>query len=212
MNGVALTFEADRHEYRVDGAVVPSVTQILSACGISIDFEELAGKSRRIGLAIDDKRAIGQAVHADAHAYDDNDLDWSTVDDRVRPYVEAWATFRQNSGLIPLTRERRVFEPHLRYAGTLDGVFAKAPAVRVLADIKCGDPESAGARYQLAAYQLAHDLEHPHEPIHERWSVQLTPGRTTPYRVTRYDDWRDFETWRAIVATYYAQAARRRTV
>jgi hypothetical protein len=206
----ALTFTPDTHEYRVGDQRVPSVTQILKATGIATDFDELAGMSDRLGAAIDEKRALGQALHADAHAFDDDDLDWSTVDARVRPYLEAWATFRENSRLMPLGRERRVFHPTYRYAGTLDGIFAKPRAATVLVDIKTGDPESAGARYQLAAYQLAYEAEHPGEAIHERWSVQLTPGLRVPYRVTSYLDWRDFDTWKAIVATYYAQAARRK--
>ena len=62
----------------------------------------------------------------------------------------------------------------------------------------------------FAAYQLAHQCEQNHQEIHERWSVQLTPHMRTPYRITRYDDWRDFDVWKAIVTTYYAQHARRR--
>jgi hypothetical protein len=204
-----LVFDPGPHEYRFDGQRVPSVTQILAATGVSVDFEELAGMSHRLGAAISDKRGLGTALHADAHAYDDNDLDWSTVDPRVEPYLQAWVTFRKNSGLVPMRRERRVYNPIYRYAGTLDGIFAKDAATSVLVDIKTGDPESAGAQFQLAAYQLAHELEPDHTTIHERWSVQLTPGRSTPYRVTRYDDWRDFETWKAIVTTYHHQHARR---
>lgn len=206
----ALTFTPETHEYRVDGRRVPSVTEILKSTGVAVDFEELAGMSDRLGAAINEKRALGQALHSDAHSFDDNDLDWKTVDPRVLPYLEAWRTFRENSRLIPLGRERRVYHPALRYAGTLDGVFAKPPAINVLIDIKTGDPESAGARYQLAGYQLACQAEHTHGYIHERWSVQLTPGNRVPYRITRYDDWRDFDTWKSIVTTYYAQAARRK--
>jgi hypothetical protein len=205
-----LAFEPIKHEYRYDGQRVPSVTQILRETGISVDFDELAGMSHRLGLAIDEKRAIGTALHADCHAFDDNDLEWSTVDPRVVPYLEAWKTLRENSGLVPLRRERRVYHPGYRYAGTLDGIFAKDASTSVLVDIKTGDPESSGARYQLAAYQLAHETESDHTTIHERWSVQLTPGRRVPYRIARYDDWRDFDTWKAIVSTYWAQAARRK--
>lgn len=206
----ALTFEPGAHVYRFEGARVPSVTTILRETGVSVDFDELAGMSHRLGAAIDEKRALGQALHQDAHAFDDNDLDWSTVDARVLPYLEAWRIFRENSGLVPLRRERRVYHPGLRYAGTLDGIFAKDCATAVLVDIKTGDPESAGAQYQLAAYQLAHQADPDHAEIHERWSVQLTPDRRVPYRVTRYDDWRDFEIWKSIVTTYWAQAARRK--
>jgi hypothetical protein len=210
MSAASLTFEPVAHEYRrPDGRVVPSVTQILRDTGVSVDFDGIAAISARLGDAIELKREVGKALHADAHAFDDGDIDWETVDERVLPYLEAWRTFRENKRLSPQLRERRVYHPALGYCGTLDGVFGTPGLKRVLIDIKLGDPEDAGARYQLAGYWLAHQLEHE-EPLDERWSVQLTPEHVVPYRVTRYDDWRDFDVWRAIVTTYHAQAARRR--
>lgn len=209
----ALTFDATAHEYRTaDGRVVPSVTQVLHAVGIATDFEAIAARSSRLAEAIEFRRALGTAAHADCHAFDDDDLDWAAVDERVAPYVGAWVTFRQNSGLMPVARERRVFHPTLFYAGTLDGVFLRPNGARVLVDIKLGDPKDAGAAYQTAAYEAAYLLEHPEQPIAERWAVQLIPGRTIPYAITnysaRYDAWRDFQVFQAAVTVYAAQAAR----
>jgi hypothetical protein len=207
----ALTFDADTHVYRVGGQVVPSVTGILRATGISVDFEALGNMGAATADAIALKRDIGRALHEDAHAFDDNDLDWSTVDRRVVPYLEAWATFRANQQLTPIARERRVYHPGLGYAGTLDGIFTRRSDGRsVLVDIKLGDPEDAGGRYQTAAYQLAYCAERPHCVIHERCCVWLQPDLSVPYRVHPYTDWRDLQVWPAIVTTYFCgQAARR---
>jgi hypothetical protein len=113
-----LTFDPVAHKYRLpDGRLVPSVTQILGAVGVAVDFDLLAGLSHRVEQAIDLKRDVGRALHADAHSYDDDDLDWATVDPRVRPYLQAWATFRENTGLAPLTRERLVYHPIYGYGG-----------------------------------------------------------------------------------------------
>lgn len=48
--------------------------------------------------------------------------------------------------------------------------------------------------------------------ITERWSVQLTPERRIPYRVTPYNEhpWLDDEKFKAFVTTYYEQSDRRR--
>lgn len=209
MSAATLTFDAAIHEYRLsDGRRVPSVTEILKATRVSVDFNEISARSGRLAEMIATKRELGIAVHADSHAFDDDDLDWSTVDPRVEPYVKAWATFRLNSQLVPLTRERVVFHPSLFYSGTLDGIFRAPNGRRILCDIKTGDPRDAGAQFQLAAYDLAYLVDHD-EPIDERWSVQLTPELGVPYRVTPHSGWRDVEIWRAIVATYYAQPARR---
>jgi hypothetical protein len=205
-----VTFDQVAHEYFLpDGQRVPSVTEVLSAVGISTDFEGLSSRSSRIGEAIALKRDIGQALHADAHAFDDDDLDWTTVDPRVEPYLTAYVTFRANSGVRPTTRERRVFHPQFRYAGTLDGIFQLADGRRVLIDLKTGDPDDSACAWQTAAYEAAHLVEHPGHVIHERWGVQLVPGAQVPYRIHRYTDWRDFAAFQAFLTTYHHQAARR---
>ncbi len=207
-----IRFEADVHRYTLpDGTPVPSVTDILSAVGVSMDFEAIGAMSSKLSDDIAIKRQIGTAVHLDAHAYDDDDLLWNTVDPSVEPYVRAWATFRENSGLTPMTRERRVFHPGHFYCGTLDGIFLTPKRVRVLVDIKTGDPADSGCQFQTAAYQAAHALEHPDEPIAERWAVRLTPALSVPYRVTKYDDWRDFGVFQAFVTTFHHQSLRRRS-
>lgn len=206
-----VSFEAIGHEYRLpDGRRVPGVTEILSAVGVSVDFEGLASMGRRVADAIDLKREIGHTLHQDAHAFDDDDLDWSTVDPRVLPYLRAWATFRENSRLMPTTRERLVYHPTLGYAGTLDGIFVLPNNRRVLVDIKTGDPDDSGCAFQTAAYQAAYQAEHPDLPIHERWGVRLTPDHGIPYRISPYTDWTDFARFQAFITTYHCQAARRR--
>lgn len=178
----AIEFEPAGHIYRRKdtGAIVPGVTTILKDTGVAVDFDEVGTYSQRIQSAIEVKRDIGIAVHADAHAYDDNDLDLATVHADVLPYLEAWMSFRANyPHLRPAMRERRVYHPSLRYAGTLDGIFLVGLEIEV--------------------------------SISGRWSVQLTPGKRVPYRVTEYPDhYGDGETFKAIVTTWYAQVARQR--
>jgi hypothetical protein len=183
----------------------------LSAVGVSVDFESIGSMSSKVAHDIHVKRQLGTAVHLDAHAYDDDDLLWDTVDQRVEPYIRAWAMFREHARLTPMTRERLVFHPTCFYCGTLDGIFLTPRGVRVLVDIKTGDPADSGCQFQTAAYQAAYAFEHPDEPIAERWAVRLTPMLSMPYRVTKYDDWRDFATFQAFVTTFQYQSLRRRT-
>jgi hypothetical protein len=205
-----LSFDAELHEYRLPtGQRVPSVTEVLCAVGVSTDFEGLRLGSARIRQAIDLKRDIGTALHHDAHAYDDNDLLWASVDPRVEPYLRAWATFRENTGATPLTRERRLFHPLYGYAGTLDGIFLLPTGRVVLVDLKTGDPVDSGCRFQTAAYLEAFKAEHPEQLVHERWAVRLTPDLAVPYRITPYADWQDFQRFQAFLTTYACQAERR---
>ncbi len=211
VTGSSLIFHAEDHSYwtapgRNGGQRIPSVTQILKAVGVSEDFDAI--EAMRPGV-IGFRRDLGTAVHVDAHAFDDDDLDVATVDPRVRPYLEAWIHWRGNFGAVPLQRERRVYHPVYRYCGTLDGIF-DVDGRRVLIDIKIGDPTDAGAQFQTAAYQAAFEAEHPGEGIDARWSIQLTPDCGIPYRVEPYTDWTDFRKFQAFLTTYWEQAARRR--
>jgi hypothetical protein len=127
----------------------------------------------------------------DCHALDDSDLIWETVDPRVRPYVEAWATCRERMGLVPEERERRLFHPDYWYTGIMDGVFLRKVGrrtLRILGDLKTGDPSSSAAHLQTAAYQKAYEYQHTDRHIDERWGIWLVPGRVIPYRIFNYSD------------------------
>lgn len=204
-----IIFNVDRHEYSVpDGRIVPGVTAILRHTGVSVDFDALPGRE-----GIERRRDIGTALHADSHALCDGDLDWSTVHPDVLPFLESWATCREHKRLVPLTRERRVFDPTLWYAGTLDGIFLiETTGKRVLIDLCIGDATAAAKQYQTAAYQRAYELDHPDTVIDERWAVELRPGQRVPYGIQPYTEWSDFQIWPAIVTTYSARPTARRSV
>jgi PD-(D/E)XK nuclease superfamily protein len=89
-----LTFDPVGHRYALEGVGLPSVTQVLQAVGI-IDF---SGIPQPILLAARDR---GSAVHAAAHYYNENDLDveaFAAEFPGYWPYLEAWITFRRESG------------------------------------------------------------------------------------------------------------------
>lgn len=217
-----LLFDEATHTSKTpDGRAVPHVTHILAAVGVSTDFEALGSMSRDLAETIAYRRALGSAVHADLHAYDDDDLDLQHLaDSPTRPYVEAWATFRRHLRLTPVSRERRIFNPRDWYTGKYDGIFIQDGdwTRRILIDTKIGDPEDSGCRFQLAAYAGAHLLEHPDQPIHERWGVQLAPEKPrNPYVLFPYtttglypDHWHDYRKFQCFCVTYREQAARRR--
>lgn len=208
-----LMFNAERRVYTLpDGRLVPSIAQILRSVGIPTDFDQIAAISDTLVNQIGYRRALGMATHMDCQAFDDGELDWSRVHADVRPYVEAWRVFRENTGLTLLTRERRVFDPTRFYCGTVDGIFCQRDGRNVLIDVTLGDPDDGGAMFQTAACMRAYLLEHQDEVIHERWAVRLTPENGVPYRIRPYTDWMDFGRFAAFVTAYHAQAARRRRV
>lgn len=179
--GDLLDFEANGHIYRrkSDGGIVPSVTGILRDTGVSADFDGLSSMGKRIEHAIQLKRDIGTAVHADAHSFDDRDLEIETVHPEVRPYLDCWIAFRENyPNLRPATRERLVYHPVLNFCGTLDAIFLQPGE----SDIEITERWSV----QLCP-------------------GRKVPYRVTPYE----DHYGDAETFKAIVSTYHVQHGRR---
>lgn len=121
-----LEFNSEKHEYRLNGVIVPSVTQIIGFLddysGISKDTMEHAAQR-------------GNAVHLATALYDQDNLDEQSIDSVIRPYLDGWIKFKKESGFIPTTIEQRVFCAKYLYAGTLDRLGLISAAQWVL-DIK----------------------------------------------------------------------------
>lgn len=145
-----LSFNAQNHEYKLDGLTIPSVTQILKAEGLT-DFS-------KVPLEILERNALfGTAVHKAVELKLRGTLDEDTLDVALKPYVEAWANFEEDFGYVHMTSEFQGFHPIYRYAYTIDllGEITKGkfPGLSV-GDIKTGIVKPAD-KIQLAGYKLA---------------------------------------------------------
>ena len=125
-SGVKLEFDPEKHEYRLDGFVVPSVTQVLKELGL-INARWYTEESRQ----------RGNAVHAACHYLDDEELDYGSLDPIVVPYVRAYEKYKLEREFEPQMIEAHVFDPVYKYAGTLDrtGEDKDGP---ILLDLKTG--------------------------------------------------------------------------
>ena len=157
-----LIFNAERHEYTLDGKVLPSVTTVLQDVGI-IDYSRIPRETRESALH------RGRCVHV-ATQYDDEryfgicrqPLDEASIDPEHMPYVQTWRRFRREKKFRADLIEHRAWHPQYRYAGTLDrtGFFEDHPAFRVCLDIKSGTAEP-WVQIQTASY--AAFFEHPRQ-------------------------------------------------
>lgn len=174
-----LTFEPEKHEYKLDGVSVPSVTQILVKSGIvdTIWYTE-------------NGCARGDAVHKAIHYHDQDDLEWDSLDEIVKPYVEAWIKFRTDVHFEIIKSEESVYDPIYRYAGTYDKIGFLGPK-NIILDIKTGAPHQANA-LQLAAYAATFT-----NPL-ERYALHLKPDGT--YKLIHYTDRSDIKTFLAALA------------
>jgi hypothetical protein len=186
-----IRFDEATHTYWQGSERVPSVTQIL---GAMTNFDGIRPE------VLDFARQRGQAAHLGTELYDQGVLDWDSVDDEIRPYIEAWQRFRSDTGFEPDLIEERVHHPLLRYAGTLDrtGWFGDTYA---LVDIKCVAAMSPCTGPQTAAYAKALQVCRPDLPeITERYAVQLLPtGRYKLHTYQKRDDFSVFLSMRTIM-------------
>lgn len=130
-----IEFEETAHVYRLDGAVVPSVTQVLSF----MENQQWVGVPHE---TIERARQLGNNVHLACHLFNRGELDWSTLDPQLVPYVQGWERFLTEKSATVIASETRVAHPKLGYAGTIDTLL-DVRNYDWLVDIKTGQPTKA---------------------------------------------------------------------
>lgn len=182
-----LTFDEDTHTYKYGDRIAPSVTQILGSLGfIEDEFFTLESQIR------------GKLVHKITELYDDDSLDMETVDPRLKGYLDAWIAFCNAVSFVPTMIEKRVFNAHLFYAGTLDRKGVNGKGKSVLLDIKTGVPAIFHA-FQLGGYTLCEDAD-------ELLTVYLKEDGK--FRVEEHDKKKSIPGWLNIVQTYNIREGR----
>lgn len=137
-------FNEAAHSYTLNDRVLPGVTGTIKAAG-------------RMGSAVnfynEFARERGTAVHQMLKLAQDNDLDESTIDERLKPYLTAWKTFQRVTKYRPMVTEQAVYCPEPEFAGTLDSAGILNGQLVVI-DVKTQNYPS-WARVQLTAYMMA---------------------------------------------------------
>lgn len=174
-NGLSITaerpeFDPDRHLYFHQGKRLPGFTEIATEMGI-INFSKVPRHS------IERAMHVGKAVHLACQFLDEGRLDPKSVSDEIAPYLEAYKTFKDDMGFMPIETEMPVANLEYRYACTPDriGTFKANRKKPVIVELK-----KAGIlpwhRCQLEAQALCV------KPSPAKYLVQLRPdGKWKPY-------------------------------
>lgn len=178
-----LTFEHATHTYRIDGAVVPSVTQILSEAGLIDDR-----------WYTEESQLRGRTVHIITALEDRGELEESQVADEYKGYLAAWRRFKAETNCDIMAIEKRAYESTYRFAGTLDRTIeyrnAHGGAYGVL-DIKTGT-EASWHPIQTAGYKMCDD------GLLTRFAVYLSADAT--YKFRQHGDYSDRDVFLAALA------------
>lgn len=144
-----LTFDPTKHEYRFNGVVMPSVTQILKAVGLS-DYSHIPADT------LQKAAERGHVVHEIIELYERGILDESSIDPALRGYFESYLRAK-DAGLLPerpSAIEKMVYSEKYKYCGMLDQMYGD-DWINDLKTVRTPQPE---IELQLSAYWFA---EHP---------------------------------------------------
>lgn len=147
---INIEFEPITHTYKVDGKVLPSVTQVLESVGIS-DYSMVPKNF------LEAAQQLGTDVHRLLELYDKGTLDYDTVDDYIAPYLPSWVDFLDTTGAKIIEIEQKVYCERYQYVGTLDRVLEIDGRLSIL-DIKTG-MKSPGHAIQTSAYVQAYNKD-----------------------------------------------------
>lgn len=201
----AFTFDEAAHEYRLDGARLPSVTQIMKAAALGPDFSMVPPS------VLETKRAFGTAVHLACELDDLGELDDDSTDPGVMGCVMAWRSFKSATSAQIVLNEQRLYHPALRFAGTVDRAAflnlawrgASNTGAPWVLDLKTIVDPHASYGVQLAGYLLLLNSQ-PGEGVMpastQRATVHLDASGS--YRFHQYQDPNDEATFMACLAIH----------
>ncbi len=191
-----------RGGYQLDGQKLPRVSTILQTLakpGLE-QWRQRVGveEAKRISA---EATTLGSAIHAATEAWD-RDAKRPT-DATLRPYVDAYRTWRAQYVAEVVSIERVVWSPTLKYAGTLDRLYRMRDNRLLLGDIKSGKTVDGLYRAQLSAYALALE-ECAGIHVDGRAVVHLPSNQPGVCRFVEYDDDAgDLLTWRCLCRLYH---------
>lgn len=148
-----ITFDENKHEYKVDGSVIPSVTQILDSNGFS-DFGRVPPE------ILERSSLFGKAVHKTIELHCKGKLDEESLDPELKPYLKAWENFVFDFVYDHQKSEIQGYNEKYRFCYTFDqGGMINYKKIRCacLLDIKTGQQKSCDKVQVNGGYALAVD-------------------------------------------------------
>ncbi|MCP4871607.1 MAG: hypothetical protein GY898_23100 [Proteobacteria bacterium] len=178
-------FDEANHVYALGSRHVPSVTQVLEGTGMAPDLSHLPDFYRRRGSAI--HKAL--ALHLVGK------LEQASLDERIRPFVEAGQAWLELVEARPKVVEHRWVHSVLEYGGTLD-LFAETKLGPLFVDWKATmmdeayEVQVAGGYQPLlleAAEQGAVAVD-PEAVTEARMAVVTLKGRAKPHFIPKHNN------------------------
>jgi hypothetical protein len=133
-------FNEEKHEYSYGGKQLPSVTTVIKEI-LNIEYPDYA-----IYHA-----TRGTYVHKAIELWFKGVLDFETVDEAVKPYLDSFIKFQEKAKIEPVILEERFADKNISFAGTVD-IVGKVKGKTYLFDIKTGQKQDS-YNAQMAGYK-----------------------------------------------------------
>jgi len=133
-------FDQETHTYRINDRIVPSVTQILT---------DIFGKR----YWYDDwSTQRGRAIHTAINYLVEDCLDWGSVHNDIKGYLDAFVRFLDETKFKIIKSEEILYSKTYNFAGTSDLLMSDNNGQTILADIKSSVEPIV--KLQLAGYAI----------------------------------------------------------
>ncbi|MBT9166899.1 MAG: hypothetical protein DDT19_00223 [Syntrophomonadaceae bacterium] len=166
-----ITFSPETHEYKKDGLVIPSVTQIIADAGLAGDFSFVPSE------VLEKKREVGKIVHLACVLYEQKKLDEDRLNPVLAGYLESWKKFVKISGYVSEEVEKIYYSERYHFAGTIDTVGIKGKGKTII-EIKTGTKKMSD-QIQTAGYELLYN-ENNKDKVKKRLAVYLKENGDIP--------------------------------
>ncbi len=133
-------FDEKKHKYSYDGKQLPSVTTVIKEV-LNIQYPDYA-----IYHA-----TRGTFVHKAIELYLNGTLDFSSIDETIKPYLDSFIKFQEKARIEPILLEERFADKNITFAGTVD-IVGKVKGKTYLFDIKTGHKQDS-YKAQMAGYK-----------------------------------------------------------
>jgi hypothetical protein len=139
-----IQFDPALHRFTLDGEVVPGVSSILKAADLGVDYSGVPP------AVLEYARMRGHHIDACCTLLDQGVLDWESVAEEAKPYVDAWDAFKAGTGFRPTHQQPVGYHPELNYCGIPDcfGFMGRT-------DVWCVDRKATDRVYRSYGLQLA---------------------------------------------------------
>jgi hypothetical protein len=136
-------FDENTHTYSINDRIVPSVTQVLTdVFGKRFWYDEWYAQR-------------GRANHAMISYYVQGCLDFNSISDEIKGYLDAFIKFLNETEFKPVKSEENLFSTVYNFAGTPDLLLSDPTGHLILADIKSSIEPIV--KLQLAGYDILYN-------------------------------------------------------